>query len=99
MSSESSFDESKKLCPLQLVCGRKRWFLRARASKYCESDERPKVEEPSVIHSEASFIDLDQSVERSYPDLFSNLNNSSKNFDDIHFTGKLKKFNMPFRTH
>ena len=48
VSLESSFDdfESNKLCPLQLFCGRKRWFLRARASKYCENDEKLKTCEP-----------------------------------------------------
>ena len=49
-----------------------------------------------TIHTEASFTDVSQNVQRTDIDMFGGLLDKSNVCLDIYFTGTLHKFNMPF---
>ena len=59
------------------------------------SDENMDITLRTNLYSEASFISVDQVVEKSVIDLFGAIQNDNQVISDIHFLGALKNFNLP----
>jgi hypothetical protein len=84
-----------KLCPLQLVELEDGLNLWAREDDYRASDENLSLTRKTMLHSESSFTDVNQMVEKSVIDLFGVIKSDNQVISDIHFLGALKNFNVP----
>ena len=66
-----------KLCPIQLVENEEGLKLRARSENYQTTDENQDLVQISQLHSESSFTDVNQKVEKSVIDLFGVIQNEN----------------------